>query len=166
MIGMAMAALGGASAILDGMEGQEQTRQAIAQHGRDQAATEVNRAIAQAALVAEASKVKQQAQQASIQTEQSAAAETAQKEVQAAAAGTAGSSVDVGINQTQFNLGTVQGGIQQQQENAMQDINQQSRDIVVSTATQKKQVVSDNNHLAGLTGIFGAGLSGYLQSRG
>jgi hypothetical protein len=165
MAAMAMAALGAVSAISQMQQAGKAHTQALKQHGIQQAVAEVNRAMAQSALVGKASQVAQSAQAAELTIEQQAMATEAQAKVNAAAAGVEGGSVDVQQNEIAASEGRAQGALQIETDNAYNQINQESRDIAISADTAKRQGPVGPNQTADMLNIFNSGLSAYLGAR-
>jgi hypothetical protein len=165
-IPMAMAAMGAVSAISGQMNQNKAHGQALKQHGIQQAVAEQNQLIAQAGLVNKASKVAQQSKATELQIEQASMATQAQAEVNAAAAGIEGNSVEVTHAEVEASEGRAQGALQIQEQNAYNQINQESRDISASAQMAEKLApVDPNNEMANMVGVFNSGLSAYLGAR-
>jgi hypothetical protein len=164
-IAMAAVAMASVSAISQQMGAGKAHEQAMQQYGIQQAVNDVDQAIAQAALVQETSTTAQQAKGAELQIEQQEAANLAQAEVNAAAAGVEGNSVDTTQAELEASAGRAQGNLQIQTDNAYNAIDQQSRDIAIGHETAKQLSPNGPNKTAGMINVFNSGLSAYLGAR-
>lgn len=161
---IAAAAVSAASALVGNMQKNSEATRQIEQFAIDMVAIDTNAAMQQEGLSAQASSLQQNVQQQSLQIEMSEAATQAEMEVAAAASGTAGQSVDIGLTSASSSAGRAQGTLQQQEKNMTNFIEQSSRDIeFAADAARSDLEVGDTK--GQLLEIFGAGLQGFLAGR-
>lgn len=161
---MATAAVGAASALVGNMQKNSALTREIQQYAVDMVAIEVQAGMQQESLIQEAAAVAVNTQQRELQVEQSAMSAEANNKVAAAVSGSAGTSVDTTAGQVGFNAGTAAGNLATQEQNQLNAIEQESRNIVfgADAATGKLDVADQRG---GLLNIFNQGLSGFLMGR-
>lgn len=163
-----MAAVAVAGAVMQQMQGDAAANKAAEQYGRKKAAIEVNRLIAQESLNQAGADVYNKQQQSKVQIEQTLMANQAQQEVNAAAAGVEGQSVDIGIVEAAASAARAQNQLQAQVDTEMNKIDAKSRSINVSSNSQDTKMTGMNggSKVGDVAQIFTAGLMGALQGRG
>lgn len=161
LVGMAM---GGAKGFMGMQNNKRAAAQAMKQRGMQQAQKEMQATLAQARLIGEAYKVQQGKQSAELQIQMNAMKNEASLEVNAAAAGVKGGSVDVTQNEIHESAGRARASVDQKAINAYEQINQSSRDIVAETAMAQTEAPELDNRGA-MVNMFSSALTGYLGAR-
>ena len=128
-------------------------------------AIDINAAMQQEALSSEAARIQQTTQQRHLKVEQNRAADEANAQVAAAASGTGGQSVELTATEIESSAGRAAGNIETQAGNLLGGIEQASRDINISAEAQKSNLEPLDTR-GQLLNVFGAGLQGFLASRG
>ena len=162
MIGTAISAAG---AIVGNMQKNSEANRQMEQHVINMAAIDINAAMQQEALSSEAARIQQTTQQRHLQVEQNRAADEANAAVSAAASGTGGQSVELTATEIEASAGRAAGNIETQAGNLLGGIEQTSRDINISAEAQKSNLEPLDTR-GQLLNVFGAGLQGFLASRG
>lgn len=161
---IAGAAIGASRMIVNNRQKDSAASREVELYGRQQVTIDTNAAIQQESLVQNAATAMQTAQQASLQVEQNAMADQAATEVAAAVAGTAGQSVDLSITESEASAGRAQGAVDQREINALNQIDQASRDIAIAADAAKMDIELPNKE-GDLLNVFSAGLLGFLGGR-
>lgn len=159
------AAISAAGAIVNNMQQRSELTFMLEKYGADMAAADANAYREQEQLSGQASAVQQTAQQQRLLVEQNQAATQAQMEVAAAAAGVEGVSVDTTMAQTDISSAMAINAVDNQEANAMTQIEQRSRDIALNRASQDYDLDVSNAMGGALLNVFNAGLRGFLGGR-
>ena len=164
-VAVTAAAIGAAGSIIGNMQKRSDLALVLERYGADQAAADANAYRQQEQLSGQASSVQQTAQQQRLLVQHNEAATQASLEVQAATAGVAGSSVDVQHEQASLSSAMAINSIDQQEKNAMNQLEQRSRDIALNRASQETNLDVANAMRGSLLNVFNAGLMGFLSGR-
>ena len=159
-------ALAVAGALAGQMRERSETVRLAKEHGKMLAGVDVSAGVQQEQLVSTAYSTLTQAKSQELTVEQNVQAVAAQKTVNAAASGTKGQSIDVGLidadRQAAFSLAE----IDVKRSNRLNQIEQASRDIEIEADLARSDFHADDASTAGrLLELFSSGVQGYLFGR-